>query len=239
MEHIKLSAEARETGKGFNRRARVKGLIPAIVYGKKRTPINVQVPEKDLIKATTTEAGFNALFDLTISGKETVLARIREYQADPIRRNFVHVDFQAVDIKEKIEVEVPVEVIGKSKGIKEGGVLEIQRRTLHLKCFVSAIPDKIVIDISDLDIGQSIHADQIKLPEGVEFPHDTNFTVLGVIPPTKEEEAPTAAAATGVEAAAPAAPGTPGATAGAAPAAGAEAKEGKEVKKESKKEEKK
>ena len=214
MERFSLAATTRKTGKGHCYRARTGGWIPAVVYGKKREPMSVQVPEKELIKATSTEAGFNALFDLTLEGSDTILARIREFQADPLRRNFLHVDFQAVDLKEKIEVEVPLEVIGKSKGIKEGGVLEIQRRTLHLKCLVSKIPGKIEVDITDIDIGQSIHADQIKLPEGVEFPHETNFAVLSVVPPTKEEEvapataAPVEGAAEGAAAAAGQVPAT-------------------------------
>ena len=196
MERFTLSTEKRNTGKGFNRRARKNGWIPAVVYGKKRNAISVQVSERELEKATSTHAGFNTLFDLNLDG-ETVLARVREYQADLMTRNFVHVDFQAVDVHEKIDVEVPVEIIGKSAGVKEGGIVEQQRRSLHLRCLPTQIPDKIQIDITALNIGDRAHANQIALPEGVEFPHDTDLTVVAVAPPTKEEEVAPAVAAEG------------------------------------------
>ncbi|MDZ4224976.1 MAG: 50S ribosomal protein L25, partial [bacterium] len=202
---------------------RAKGQVPGIIYGKKREPKLVQVVARELEKATMTDAGFNAIFELSLDGKAEGLVRIRDYQAHPLKRNFTHVDFQTVDLKEKIEVEVPIRIVGKSKGVKEGGVLEQQRRTLHLKCLVSQIPEHIDIDVSNLDIGQGIHANEIVLSEGVEFPHDTNFIVLSVVPPTKEEEAAPAVAAEGTEAAP--AEGAP-AAAGAAPAAEGAAKEG-------------
>ncbi|MDP2600166.1 MAG: 50S ribosomal protein L25 [Deltaproteobacteria bacterium] len=223
MERLKLSAESRaEAGKGLAQ-LRAKGQVPGIIYGKKREPKLVQVVARELEKATMTDAGFNAIFELSLDGKAEGLVRIRDYQAHPLKRNFTHVDFQTVDLKEKIEVEVPIRIVGKSKGVKEGGVLEQQRRTLHLKCLVSQIPEHIDIDVSNLDIGQGIHANEIVLSEGVEFPHDTNFIVLSVVPPTKEEEAAPAVAAEGTEAAP--AEGAP-AAAGAAPAAEGAAKEG-------------
>lgn len=217
MERIKLEAQGREkAGSGLNALRR-EGIVPAVLYGKKKEPKLLKLPLKILDKALATEAGFNAIFDLTLDGKSAGLVRIREYQADPLKRNLTHVDFQVVDLKEKIEVEVPIHIIGKSEGVKKGGVLEFHRRTLHLKCLVTNIPDKIEIDVSALEIGDGVHADRIHLPEGVEFPHETNFTVVSVVPPAKEEEAKPAV--TAEEGAAVSAEG-------AAPAAGAEAKPG-------------
>lgn len=219
MERIQLAANRRES-KGSLTALRRSGIIPAILYGKKRQPEKIQVACKNLEKAVATEAGINAIFDLTVDGKNEGVVRIREFQAHPLSRNFIHVDFQAVDLKEKIEVEVPVQIIGKAEGVKLGGVLEQQRRVLLLKCLVTNIPDAISVDVSALQIGQSIHADQIQLPEGVEFPHETNFTIVAVVPPAKEEEAKPAEA----EAAPAAAPEAAGPAATPA-AAGAEAKE--------------
>src|SRR3989338_5739894 len=224
MERLKLSAESRAAaGKGLSL-LRAKGMCPGIIYGKKREPKMGQVVAKELEKATMTDAGFNAIFELSLDGKTDGLVRIRDYQAHPLKRNFTHVDFQAVDLKEKIEVEVPIHIVGKSKGVKEGGVLEQQRRTLHLKCLVSQIPEHIDIDVSNLDIGQGIHANEIALPEGVEFLHDTNFIVLSVVPPTKEEEAAPAVAVEGAVAPVEGAPAAAGAA--AAGAAGAPATRG-------------
>lgn len=227
MERLKLSAETRaQAGHGLAT-LRGKGLVPGIVYGKKKEPKLVQVNAKELEKATKTEAGFNAIFELTVDGKTEGLVRIREYQAHPLKRNFTHVDFQSVDLKAKIEVEVPIRVVGKAEGVKKGGVLEQQRRTLHLKCLVTQIPEHIDIDVSALEIGQNVHANDVKLPEGVEFPHETDFVIVSVVPPAKEEEA--APAAVAVEGApAEGAPTAAGAAPGAASAAGAEAK-GKEA----------
>lgn len=204
MERISLESNLREgAGKNLGRMRR-EGKIPAILYGKQSVPKLLSVGEKSLEKAVSTEAGFNAIFNLNIEGKPEGVVRIREYQVDPIRRNFLHVDFQTVDLKEKIEVEVPIRITGKAEGVKKGGVLETLRRTLHLKCLVMNIPEHIDIDVSPLEIGQSVHADEIKLPEGVEFPHGTNFTIVAVVPPTKEEEvAPPPVAEAVAEGAAP------------------------------------
>lgn len=216
MERLKLSATSREkVGSGLASLRRL-GFVPGVIYGKKKEPKMVQVPFKDLEKATMTEAGFNAIFELAVDGKPEGLVRIREYQAHPIKRNFIHVDFQTVDLKEKIEVEVPIRIVGKAEGVKQGGVLEQQRRSLLLKCLVTQIPEHIDIDVSKLEIGQGIHANELKLPEGVEFPHETNFVIVSVVPPTKEEEVAPAIAAEavpveGAEAAPGAAPaGAPG-----------------------------
>lgn len=204
MEQLQLAGESRE--KGNLKKMRSEGFVPAIVYGKKREPKAIRVALKDLQKAVKTETGFNTIFDLTVDGKKEGLVRIREYQSHPINRVFTHVDFQAVDLTTKIEVEVPIHVIGKAEGVKLGGILEQQRRSLLLRCLATQIPEFIEIDISPLNIGQSVHADEIALPPGVEFPHETNFVVVAVVPPSKEEEAPAAAEAAPVEGAPAATP---------------------------------
>ena len=216
MERLKLEVATRNSVGGLSK-MRAEGLVPGILYGKKREPITIQVVARTLEKATSTHAGLNAIFDLTIDGKQEGLVRVREFQADPLKRNFIHVDLQTIDLTEKIEVEVPVHVVGKAAGVKEGGILEQMRRTLHLRCLVTQIPDKIDVDVSELIIGQSVHADEIKLPAGVEFPHETNFIVVAVVPPAKEEVAPVVAAVL-VEGAAAA----PAEGAAAAPEAGKE-----------------
>ena len=126
-----------------------------------------------------------------------------------------------------MRVEVPIYFEGKAKGVKEGGVLLMDRRVLSVKCLPTAIPEKIAVDISELAIGDSIHINELKLPSGVECSHDVNFSIVSVVAPMKEEEiaAPAAEAAVIEGAAAPAAAGTaapgtaPGAAPGAAPAA--------------------
>ena len=230
MEKVTLTVEKRETGKGPAKRMRTTGTIPGIVYGKKVAPIPVKVNEREFEKATKTKAGMNVIVNLKVEGADSGLAFIRDYQADPFRRNFTHVDFQAISIDEHIEIEVPIVVIGESKGVKEGGVLEQARRTLHVRSLPDRIPEKVEVDITELEIGDNIHANDLKLPDGVEFPHAANYAILSVVPPAKEEapapvtplEGEVAVAAEGAApaegAAAAAAPGAEGA---AKPAAGA------------------
>lgn len=223
MERAALSASLRDPGKGGARRLRRDGAIPAIVYGKGTTPLTVSVPTREMEHVVHSSAGMNILIDLDIQGREKVVVRVRDYQADPIERAFTHLDFQAVDLTQKIVVEVPVHFEGKSEGVKLGGVLTISRRTIEVRCLPTNIPEFLRVDISALMIGDGIHVNDLQLPEGVEVPPHVNYSVVSVVAPQKEEEAAPAVEASAVpatEAAAPAAP-VP------APAAGAPAAKGK------------
>lgn len=218
MERITMTVEPRDTGKGVSRRLRTSGRVPGIIYGKVK-PIAVSVDRRELEKAVKTKSGMNVLFDLSVSGSDSGLALIRDYQADPFRREFVHVDFQAISLTDKIEVEVPVVLTGESIGVKEGGIIEQPKRTLQIRALPVSIPDKIEIDISALKIGDSFHSSEITLPEGTEFPQVVNFTIVAIVPPAKEEVAAVAPVAVEGELAAPAVEGAPV----AAPAEGAAA----------------
>jgi large subunit ribosomal protein L25 len=188
MERVSLTAVKRVPHKGEVNRMRGEGRIPAVLYGKSVKPLSISIERKALEKATKTSAGMNVMIDLTVEGGDSGLAFIRDYQADPFKRNFLHVDFQAIRLDEPIEIEVPIVITGESHGVKEGGVLVQQRHTLHIKAKPNDIPDSITIDITELGINDSVHADDIALPQGAEFPHTANYSVVAVVPPTKEEE---------------------------------------------------
>lgn len=190
MERISLTAEKREVGKSISKKLRAAGKIPAVLYGRGAETLAICVDMQEMEKITKTKAGMNVLIDLAIKGGGTGIARIRDYQADPFKRLFTHVDFQTISLTEKLEVEVPVVLVGEAKGVKDGGVLEQPRRKIVLQALPGAIPDKIELDIAELKIGDSIHADEIKLPDGVDFPHETNFSIVAVVPPAKEEAPP-------------------------------------------------
>lgn len=223
MEKTALTAEARELGKAKINALRGAGKIPAVLYGRDHKPVTLAVDGKEVHQALSSKAGFNVLIDLNISGSEKVVARVCDYQANPLTREFTHIDFQIVDLKRKIEVEVPLHFEGRSPGVKEGGVMDIQRRSLNVKCLPTGIPEFIAVDISGLNIGDNIHLNDLKLPEGVECPHDVNFAIVAVVPPAKEEEVvPVVVPVEGEVAAAGAAGAAPGAAPGA-PAAGAAA----------------
>lgn len=224
MERIALTVEKREVGKGVSKKYRVAQKIPAVLYGRAVEPIAVAVDRKAMQNALKTKAGMNVILDLSVAGGDSGLALVRDYQADPIKRDITHVDFQAIRMTDKLEVEVPIVLLGSPLGVKEGGIVEQARRTLHVRALPTNIPDKFEIDISGLNIGDNVHADDIKLPDGVEFRHTANFTLVSVVPPAKEEvAAPTVAAEGAVAAGAVPAAGQTPAVDAKAPAADAKA----------------
>ena len=217
MERIALTVEQRPAGKGLSRRLRTSGKVPGVLYGKSVAPLPIAVDRVSLEKIVSGKSGMNVLLDLQVKDGDSGLALIRDYQADPFRREFWHVDLQAVSLNEKINVEVPVELVGRAIGVKEGGVLEQARRTILVKTVPDYVPTTIPIDISALKIGDSIHMQQVSLPENVELANKNNYTVISVIPPIKMTESAVAAAAAAT-------------TDGAAPAAAAPAAADKEKK---------
>ena len=113
---------------------------------------------------------------------------VKELQRHPVTLDFLHVDFYEVDMKRKIKVSVSVIPTGKSVGVERGGLLQIIRRELEVLCLPGKIPESIEIDVTDLDIGDSVHVEEISADKDVEIPADVNFTVLTVITPKTEEE---------------------------------------------------
>ena len=205
------------------RALRREGRVPAIIYGNHGEPMKVSLPIKELTLQYYKGSFFNKIVDITVDGK-TIHALPRDIQAHPVTDIIEHADFQHVDKNSQIHVFVPVRVLNqeKSVGLKRGGVLNIVRHEIELICTPDSIPAFIEVDVLKVDIGHSVHINDIQLPENVKTAiKDRNFTVITVAGRSKEEEerpVATAAAAT-AEGAAPAA----GAAAGAAPAAGAAA----------------
>lgn len=184
-----LNVEPRvRIGKGGSRKVRADGLVPAVVYGKGIDSLTLRVEPKALQKAIATEAGWNTLITLkgdgAFDGKVVIL---KDMQIDAIRREVMHVDFLAIDLKKKISVMVPVHPIGKSKGEKEGGTLQLVRHELEVLCLPTEIPPAIEINVEALNVGDVVHVDDVTLPEGVEAPHDVNFTILTVMGRKAEE----------------------------------------------------
>lgn len=191
MSDTVLNASLRERlGKGGSRSLRRESLIPAVVYGQGMETCALAVDPKALGRALATEAGLNALITLKgegpFDGKVVIL---KDMQQHPVRRVPLHVDFQAINLKEKVFVHVPVHTIGKSEGEKAGGQLQVIRHELEVACLPTAIPQAIEIDVTALNIGDVLHVEDIPTQEGVELPHDVNFTVLTVVGLKTEEEA--------------------------------------------------
>lgn len=188
MERLHLKAQTRkETGKGTSRRIRAQGDIPGVFYGTGLDPLPLVVNLKELDDAVLEARSLNALFDLTIDDQSPVPVMLRDYQVDNIDRYFTHVDFQKIDLSKKIKIEVSVKLVGKASGVKEGGILEHIRRALEVICLPTAIPESIDVDVSNLDIGDTIHVQDLTLPEGVELGSISNVTIAAVVAPVEEK----------------------------------------------------
>ncbi|MEP7071854.1 MAG: 50S ribosomal protein L25 [Verrucomicrobiota bacterium] len=186
---VKLTAERREgTGRAAARKLKARGIVPAIVYGGKMKPEALQVSRREISTVLSHASGENILVDLEVAGEvRTVL--LQEVQHSPVGGDILHVDFHAVSMDEKIEADIPVEPTGTANGVKNfGGLLEQSLRTLEVECLPRDLPDVITVDVSNLNIGDSIHVRDIKLPEGVEAKTPADLTVLSVMAPTVEEE---------------------------------------------------
>jgi large subunit ribosomal protein L25 len=197
---VKLKAEPRTAiGRSAARRLKAKGSIPAVVYGGKEKSQPLQVSARDISAMLSHASGENILVELEIAGaKASRTALLQEVQHSPLGDEILHVDFHAISMDEKIEANVPLEPIGIAIGVKtEGGLLDQNIRSLTIECFPKDLPDKITVDVSALNIGDSIHVRDIKLPNGVVAKVNADLTAFSVAAPTAEEEpvAPEAEAA--------------------------------------------
>lgn len=191
MKFIDLNANKRmEQGNGPARRLRQKGLVPAVIYGPGKEPELLSVNFRDLEKALKTSKTIQVLLNLNISNgsSETRSAMIKELQTDPVSREILHVDFYEIDLNRKILMKVPVVAKGKAAGVEMGGMLQIIRRELEVLCLPGQIPDAIEIDVTDLEINDSIHVKDIPIEGDLEIPADVDFTVITCLGKKMEEE---------------------------------------------------
>lgn len=184
MKQQDLSVKIREkSGKGAARRIRMNGDIPAVFYGNQTEPLNLQIPAKDFGLILASETGQSTILNLSFEEGKTKkrMALIKDVQIDPVSDQLIHADFQELSMDQKMSADIPVKLTGKAKGVELGGTLQPIRRELTVSCLPKDLPTQIEVDVTELGIGQSIHIDDIALPEGVEVPHDVNFTVAVVL----------------------------------------------------------
>jgi large subunit ribosomal protein L25 len=188
---VKLTAQLREaTGRSAIRKLKARGIVPAIVYGGKDKSQPLQVSRRDISLMLSHASGENILVELEIAGeKGSRMTMIKEIQHSPVGGDVLHVDFHAVSMDEKIEADVPLEPVGVANGVKNfGGLLEQSLRTLEVECLPRDLPDKITVDVSPLNIGDSIHVRDIQLPAGVVAKTQPDLTAFSVLAPVVEEE---------------------------------------------------
>jgi len=194
LELIEIKTKIRTTiGNGPARRLRMSGQIPAVLYGPKTESVLLSVNKSDLELLFKKGGIGQVVLNLVIqkNGETTTRpAMIKELQTHPVSRNFIHIDFYEIRMDQKITAKIPVVTTGTAKGVELGGILQIIRRELEVECLPLEVPESIVIDISDLDIGDSIHVGKIHLEGGIEFLEEDDYTVVTVVSPKMEEEEP-------------------------------------------------
>jgi large subunit ribosomal protein L25 len=190
---LTLPAETRErAGKGASRALRRSGRVPAVVYGANEEPIGIHVEEKELVRQLGTGHFFNSIVEVEVGGNK-VRTLPKDVAFHPVTDRPLHVDFLRVSKDAKVHVNVPVVFANEeaSPGLKRGGVLNVVRHDLDLVCSPDKIPDDVVIDVTGLEVGDSIHISNIKLPAGVESGiTDRDFTIATIVAPSglKSEE---------------------------------------------------
>lgn len=186
---LKLTAETREeTGKGPVKRLRVKGEVPAVLYGPGLKSHNLMVKKEDLSEVLHTEAGANVLIDLQLvvgKKKESHLVMIKEIQRHPFKEKFLHVDFVKVARDEKVTTKVPIAVRGEeeSLGLKNGGTLQHNIWEVEVECLPADMPDHLYVDISMMDIGDHLRVSDLVSSPGVTLLTEADDTILTILAP--------------------------------------------------------
>jgi len=188
-----LKAETRErVGKGSSRELRRNGLIPAVIYGDKQTPISIALSTKEITQKIHAGGFMTTIATIDVGG-EKIRVLPKDYQLDPVRDFTMHVDFLRVSKDSQVTVEVPVhfENEEKSPGLKAGGVLNIVRHEVELNVSANDIPEFLSVDLSGLKVGDAVHISNIKLPKGATpVITDRDFTIATIVAPAggvKEE----------------------------------------------------
>lgn len=186
-DNVDLQANERsERGKNAARRLRASGMVPAVLYGGDGDATALAVPDK-IVDYTLHHMGDNALYDIDLgSGGST--ARIVDVQRDPVSGRLMHVDFAPVNMRERIEVTVPLHVVGEAPGTEEGGVLQQVAYEVHVESLPGDIPQELTIDVSSLGMGENLTLADVALPEGVTLISDPEEVAATVTVPTEITE---------------------------------------------------
>lgn len=198
---IELKAEIRNVaGKGAARAIRNNKNIPAVIYGEKKDPVAIEISGRDFAPISVIPALRTKLFNIT-TGKGKEDAMLMDIQYHPVTDRIIHVDFKRIDVKKPVCVSVPVEIINAetSKGLKLGGVLNFAVRKVSVVALVDKLPEKIILDLADLTIGDTVHGSDLKLPDGVSLGlHQAELafaTIGGKMPEEADAKKPAVAAA--------------------------------------------
>lgn len=193
MQQLTIAAHERDTrGKGAARKLRKMNQLPAIFYGPRTQPIMLTVNYPEFERITKVPGYENAILDLHITssrGEEIRKAMVKDLTIDPVRNTCLHADFYEIYMDQEITVDIPIHLMNTPAGVTNGGVLQVVRRELSVSCLPDKLIDSLEIDVSGLEIGDSVHIRDIQLPEGIECVEDGDLTVAVVSPPGGGREA--------------------------------------------------
>jgi large subunit ribosomal protein L25 len=205
MDKITFTAETREgKGKGPARQLRASGFIPGILYGAENEPCSIKVEKRNAENIIRKLESHNVMADLILKKDkgetETIKTMVKDIQIEPINMDVLHIDFYRIRMDQAVRMEVAIHLIGEAPGLEKGGILEQELREMEIQALPDKIPSVIEVDVSKLDIGDTVSVKDIILPEGVEAVDEGEKTIVTILAPKAvEEEAP---AEEGAEAAA-------------------------------------
>jgi large subunit ribosomal protein L25 len=202
---LNVEAEPREDfGKNAARRMRRTGRIPAVVYGGGGASIPVMVDPRTIAQILHSTSGHNAIFTLDIRGRAPARVMLRDWQVDPLRGDLLHVDLVRVARDAKLRVKVPIQTTGEPKGVKvQGGIFEFILREVEVECLPDDIPDRIIVDVTELTIGRNLRVSELPVESKVKVLTDAGRVVAHVVALKAEEEKPAAEVVEAVEPAEP------------------------------------
>ena len=183
---VVVEVELREPGSTNQaKRMRRAGRLPAVLYGGERDPRPITVDPRLVVTILQSEHGQNTLLNLKVGDGREQAVLIHDYDVDPISHKLLHADFKRIDLDVEVEVNVPVELAGEATGVKlDQGIMDQVIREVPVRCLPTVIPDSLVVDVSELAIGDAVHVSDLVVPEGVELLADLEQTVAIVAPPT-------------------------------------------------------
>lgn len=185
MEEMVLKIELREKiGKEYAKKLRFKGKVPGILYGPGLNPLPISAEAKDIAKII--KMGENFIFKVDAGG-QIFDVLLKDFQRHPVKRNILHFDLYKVSLDKPVKVKVPIVLVGKAVGVEKGGFLDFAFRELEIECLPKFIPENIQVDISSLDIGDSIKVEDLKLPEEIKVLTEPETVIAFVEAPVEEE----------------------------------------------------
>jgi large subunit ribosomal protein L25 len=196
MELQTLKVQIRHgNGKGKARQTRREGYVPGVVYGGGKDPVSVRMNARDFFRLTHGRGGEHAILQLEVEGDaaQSGPAQLKAIQRHPIRGQAIHADFLRISLDERITTMVPVQIEGRAPGVVEGGMLEVVLREIEVECRALEVPEALILDVSELELGQSLPVSALVAPENVTIVTDPERTVVSIHAPRVAEEAAEAA----------------------------------------------